>query len=174
MNETVVELVKRSERRARAEWPEERRSRYLIRQDVDLPISFDRSVLPDATPVDSPSDIIEMMVVSVGTPESLEVVRERWTPRDTGDVVPSDSDSVWRPLGHDICDSSGVSALMNCGYAPGERDKLSERWAERLNDHHLFESISDAEEFRALSNERAPEHAPFIVVRLYRRAGPTR
>lgn len=172
MKDIVFEHTLRSRRYAQSEWAPERRRLYLLRQDVELPLSIDRYVLPHALPDEPASDTLELLAVVVSTPASQETV-EQWSPFDTGHAVPEDSDLARHHLGYDICDQSKISALMNCGYEPGEREQLGDQWSARLNEHHLFESLADADEFRALSDGRVREHAPFVVVRLYRRAEPT-
>ena len=68
----------------------------------------------------------------------------------------------WRPLGFDIADGA-ISGLSNCGYLPDEAHALREAWAARLNEHGLFDEARDALAFRAVTDARVREHAPFAV-----------
>jgi len=72
-------------------------------------------------------------------------------------------------LGCDIADSGLTSALSNCGLV-SESDQpaaMRAQWAPLMNEHGLFEDVKAAEEFRALSDTRVPEHAPFLVHALH-------
>ena len=53
--------------------------------------------------------------------------------------------------------------MSNCGYKAEEADALREAWGARLNDHGLFDEIHDALAFRAVTDARVREHAPFAV-----------
>lgn len=85
-----------------------------------------------------------------------------WAPVD-----PPQRDPGWLLLGFDVTDGSFLSGLSNCGYDPQQRAELVSRWGPSLNEHHLFRNMADALEFRLLSNDRVPEHAPFSVIGLW-------
>jgi hypothetical protein len=74
----------------------------------------------------------------------------------------------WITLGFDVADSSFVSGLLNCGYAVDEREWLAATWGPRLNEHGLLASLDEASAFVELTDERVPEHAPFLVFELRR------
>ncbi|MBC7813822.1 MAG: hypothetical protein H7175_21875, partial [Burkholderiales bacterium] len=81
-------------------------------------------------------------------------------------LVPATLDNTWSLLGYDVSDPFLLSGLMNCGY--GERlNPLRERFAQYLNQYHLFNDLEAAFEFRAITNEQVREHAPFYVYGLY-------
>ncbi|HEY2018057.1 MAG TPA: hypothetical protein VGH38_31345, partial [Bryobacteraceae bacterium] len=82
-------------------------------------------------------------------------------------VAPEHRDPAWRFLGFDITDGSFLSGLSDCGYRDDEHDGLAEVWAGRLNRYHLFDDLDYAFQFRALTNRRVPEHAPFFVIGLW-------
>ena len=82
-------------------------------------------------------------------------------------VKPPVRDPGWRFLGYDITDDGFLSGLSNCGYEKTERPALVERWSPYLNRHHLFDDPGRAFEFRAFSNQRVTEHAPFFVIGLW-------
>lgn len=75
----------------------------------------------------------------------------------------------WQFLGYDVADPSFCSALTNCGYRPEEYASIAIAWAPKLNDMGLFWDRRDADGFRALSDRRIREHAPFFTLALYRR-----
>jgi hypothetical protein len=155
----------RSPSLARAEWSSVRRSQYLLRT-VDVPISFDKRVLPLATPGEVRGDDFEL-VVSVVQTEGTELAVSSWSSGERLDGLPG-SATVWTSAGFDICDELGYSGLMNCSYDPPEHGRLAARWAAQLNEHHLFDRLEHADEFRKLADLRVPAHAPFLVLRLYR------
>ena len=76
----------------------------------------------------------------------------------------------WTLMGYDVADGGFISGLSNCAYDRIERDAFKHIWASRLNGFGLLRSTSEAAEFRELSNRRVPEHQPFYVYGLYRRA----
>ncbi len=73
----------------------------------------------------------------------------------------------WRPLGFDIADGTTVSGLSNCGYKADDALAFRDAWAPRLNDHGLFDEVHDALAFRAVTDARVREHAPFAVYALW-------
>jgi hypothetical protein len=81
-------------------------------------------------------------------------------------VVPEpllDGSEDWPVVGYDVADASLLSGLMNCGYSQPERRALRPAWATKLNRSGLFDSVEDAFAFRAVTDSRVPEHAPFFV-----------
>ncbi len=82
-------------------------------------------------------------------------------------TTPEHPEASWRFLGFDITDGGFVSGLSNCGYDAAERDGLAAEWARDLNRNHLFDDLQRAFKFRALTNARVPEHAPFFVIGLW-------
>jgi len=76
-------------------------------------------------------------------------------------------------LGHDIADSSGISALMNCGYQPDEVGRLRSEWVGQLNHVGLIPSLDEAQEFLHMSNERIASHAPFAIFALFQWSNPS-
>jgi hypothetical protein len=75
-------------------------------------------------------------------------------------------DGQWGFLGFDIADAGLTSGLSNCGYEPLERVGL-QSWTSTLNDHHLFTDPQRAWAFRAITDQRVPEHSPFFVLGLW-------
>ena len=81
--------------------------------------------------------------------------------------------SDWRFLGYDVADGGPCSGLSNCAYNAEEMPALLKRFSNRLNSNHLFDVYQDARDFKLLSDQRLPDHAPFYVIALYRIPSPT-
>jgi len=75
-------------------------------------------------------------------------------------------DAGWRCLGFDVADQWLDSGLMNM-WSEDALPAARERYAGQLNAHHLFAVVDHARSFRAYSDRRVPEHAPFMVYGLY-------
>ena len=81
-----------------------------------------------------------------------------------GETRPAAPDDAWTFLGFDVADGSLLSGLTNCGYRDEDFAETSrEKWTRNLNRYHLFDDRVPADRFRAFSDERIPEHAPFLV-----------
>lgn len=79
-------------------------------------------------------------------------------------VTPSTPEAGWRFLGYDILDGiEGVSGLSNCGIHENKKQALREKWGPNLNEHHLFDDVSKAVEFKEFIDKEVPEHAPFYI-----------
>lgn len=149
---------------ARLQWQNaERRRTYLLR-DVELPLSYDRYVLPP--PDADGSDAGEIrLIAGVILPDAGAPNLVAWLMGEP--IVELDAPEEWTFLGYDVCDSFGYSGLVNCGYKPVEREELARAWNSRLNEHHLLRNLADADAFRVLTDARVPEHAPFLVHALF-------
>jgi hypothetical protein len=143
-------------------WTVERRERYLLRHDVVLPISLDRWVFPESN--DAGRGAIDLVVTFVPTADSKAVTLKWRGWQLYEEDVPQSPE--WHCLGYDVCDKSGTSGLTNCGYEEGDRNVVA-GFATRVNEHHLFRTIEDADAFRDVSDRRVPEHAPFGVLAIY-------
>ncbi len=74
--------------------------------------------------------------------------------------------SAWPLLGYDVGDQWMLSALSNCGFIPEYDDvaALRGRWGPVLNEHHLFDDLGQAIEFKQMSDIRLQEdHAPCFI-----------
>jgi hypothetical protein len=80
---------------------------------------------------------------------------------------PMERSPGWRFLGYDISDGSLLSGLSNCGYTDEDRGHHRARWGPHLNEHHLFNDLGHAFDFRRACDLRVPEHAPFFVFGLW-------
>jgi hypothetical protein len=147
-------------------WPPERRDQYLLAQSVEVPVSLDQGVLPEVSPNDPASEVLEL--IGVVYPRVGLKVFDDWLRFRTGDAIPTTSDE-WFQFGFDVCGSFSVSALMNCGYSEGERQLLAPVWRLMLNRFHLFEEHHHAERFATIADSLIKEHAPFVPIRLFGR-----
>jgi hypothetical protein len=153
--------------RARDLWPPERRKRYLMAANCRLPISIDLRVTPEATAQDPEIDLIELMAAAHVTPATIGI-GARWSGFFEAALIGTPAErSGWLSLGFDVCDEAFCSGLMNCHVTGQEPSSLGAYWPFSLNECHLFKRSSDADSFRQVMDERAPEHAPFAVVRLF-------
>jgi len=171
-------------------WDASRRDLYLLRRDVQKPLSVDSTVWPSLFPVDLPEwrgpnqglwDDLSRLRASLGQRSSQAhwTVAVSWVSID-GFSKPSPSagpyrepmtppaiDPAWRRLGFDVADAGLTSGLTNCGYLQTEVAGLRASWASDLNEHHLFTDVAKAFAFRDLTDRRVPEHAPFFAYALW-------
>jgi hypothetical protein len=183
------------------EWTAQRRELFLLRPDIDQPLSVDRLVWPslfrfpgdrpDPGRADAPAatglsfgevalrlwrdrDHLQTALTAPGgaaaVPIRIDLLTEGADAAHAAwrilNVVPEpllDGSDTWAVAGHDVADASLLSGLMNCGYSQPERKALRPVWAAKLNRAGLFDSADDAFAFRAATESRVPEHAPFFV-----------
>lgn len=166
----------------RDQWGPDRRATYLLRLDATKPLSIDRLVWPSvAEPAAGPTGLwtnrtdlderLRVPAVREGGAFAIgafalcmirtEEERRVWAPRRTGSERPPDPE--WSSLGYDVADLAFISGLSNCGYDPENVDALRTEWGPQLNKHHLFRDVGAATEFKRLTDDRVPEHAPFFV-----------
>lgn len=181
-------------------WSQERKATYLLRTDVDKPLSTDTLVWPSVLPLegvpspDFPASSLRLWDSLPKLKERLSTIRnlvrkpywiiaisilmrglsqtenELWSPR-LSKTVPSARNKNWEFLGYDVSDLALLSGLSNCGYEPDEIQSMRARWVKHLNRYHLFTDDAQATEFKSLSDRRVDEHAPFFVFVLYRVEG---
>lgn len=84
--------------------------------------------------------------------------------------------TAWIKLGFDVADGGMISGLSNCGYEPEAENvwKIREQWWPLLNEHHLFDKLEDAKQFREFANIREKDQSPFFVFGIYRIADARR
>lgn len=172
-------------------WPEERRSQFLIRPEVPIPISVDCGVWPvfvanpdktyplhlwgsvseilttfpdtERNLIESPV-IIEIAVAATDKPSSAY-----WEQMFFGRVeVEKDRnlDITRDCLGYDVADHYFVSGLSNCMLPGDELTVIRTDWSEAINSWGMFRDLKSAIAFRAVCNDLVPEHAPFETFRI--------
>jgi hypothetical protein len=171
------------------DWPPARRDLYLLRFDLDRPLSTDTAVWP-AVSVEAPL-LGPPWHRSVKVWPDLPAI-QRFLPRRAYEVVAltlvlrdlkGDELAEWQDidsldakdplplgstrLGYDVSDRALLSGLTNCGYSTDAARELRPVWGPRLNRYHLFSQLADAVVFKALTDRRVPEHAPFFCYGLY-------
>lgn len=149
-------------------WPPDRQALYLLRTDLDKPLSTDTLVwaaLSKTLDLQSRlEDLHHSLAQSeLGKPYCIIAI----TQVSVLEESISSFDPGWQRLGYDVSDTWRLSGLSNCGYLSDEIDDLREEWGPHLNLYHLFEDVERAWDFRSLTNWRVPEHAPFYVYGLY-------
>lgn len=84
-------------------------------------------------------------------------------------IYPNEIDGNWVFLGYDIADAWLLSGLTNCTHVRSpEFMELRNRFCPRVNRYHLFDSKDDAIEFRSAADVCFPDHAPFLIYRIWR------
>ena len=186
-------------------WTADRRRQYLLRDDIEVPISIDPMVWPSkfwqrhAPPGMGIPRHVGTVKVPDATPgftvlglwpeleDLTRFARDEGVKIDPGTLIailawPGDQQNLagtsletsapipdlasWTRLGFDVADHSFVSGLNNCGYEPDERASLAAAWRESLNQHGLLAELEAARRFADITDERVPEHAPFLVFEL--------
>ena len=99
--------------------------------------------------------------------QAIDANSEQWGIFSHTPIQDDPTVDEWVPLGYDVADGALTSGLSNCGFLEDERTRLRDEWAGRLNDNGLFVGRDDAMAFRALSDTRIAEHAPFHVFAMY-------
>jgi hypothetical protein len=150
--ETVIGFDAREQFLASGEfWPPDRRRTYLLRPEVERPLSVDALVWPSVfheLPVpdcggvaaDLWDDLDEMRAaLAERPPVAHRVVAVSWITDDATakggprrsprDAMPCALGAEWELLGHDVADGGCLSGLSNCGYSALERAELAPRWA---------------------------------------------
>ena len=176
-------------------WNAERRSKFLIRQDVLRPLSVDRSVwkqpvkmLNEASPLYLWGSVSQALrVLGAGPsgcdrqPAVIEIaiayaggVPRGWMDAFEGTLHPEEDMALRLDLqeyGYDVADSYLLSGLSNCMLSDSELEGLRRTWAASLNANGLFSERSDAIEFAKVCDGLVAEHAPFFAYRIARVAG---
>jgi hypothetical protein len=171
---------------ARSDWSAVRRSAFLIRPDVQQPISVDRSVWPsiaepsaehplglwfraegllqlaeDRLTLAKESVVVELAALTDGESYYWERVFEGLGLDEGGD-----SSLSFHLLGYDVADRYLVSGVSNCEVSEPERAALRDMWSSSVNKYGLFGVVEDALKFRAVCDDSIREHSPFCVYRI--------
>lgn len=175
----------------RSLWNEDRRQRFLIKQDVCCPLSVDTLVWPSLFDWGQGPGLSlrerRRMLLSGGLTAARRsyarwplwsdlsgMMKELDDPIDptflpfwiiavaSVDCDESNYTNQMEFFGYDVADESFLSGISNCGYG-NEIDQLRADWAAELNGFHLFPNRDAADRFRRLTDTRVPEHRPFGV-----------
>jgi hypothetical protein len=171
-------------------WSQERKDSFLLRQDLEKPLSADTGVWESVFNLDSSLVIplehqryyglwwqlramqafIASHEVSRWKPSWVIVVTELVPDQyeeTSFRVEPAEVEPQWSLLGYDVCQESLVSGLSGEAYERDEIQPLKERWAKHLNKYHLFEDWEQADQFADWADMRDPGSAPYFVFGLY-------
>jgi hypothetical protein len=176
-------------------WSAERRLRFLLRQEIEKPLSVDSDVWPSVfelvTGLKRPDwtgyvqdlwDNLDALTSTLQSQRPVELTNTRFIAvelvasmcsaealaewRDrVRDVVPPRLDQLPRRL----AGYDVADFFLLSGLTNCEtpmRPNLS-RWAPLLNQYHLFSDPAPALEFKAEVDQRMPKHAPFFVFALW-------
>lgn len=170
-------------------WDAQSRERFLLREDVEKPLSVDSYVWPSVFDTVSElrrpewtgcvQDLWEDLEELMRFAESVEYPRNQacliavelvadscsagefvdWRDRVL-EVVPPLEKLSFQLLGYDVADYYLLSGLMNC--EPVRRHDSS-HWGPMLNRCHLFREPDSALEFKLQCDRSVQGHAPFFV-----------
>jgi hypothetical protein len=144
----------------------DRRRRYLLRADMDLPISADPRV---TVRTDAPDESAWRIVVTVQPDDQDgDAQREVLSVFESFELVDVGYLERLTLLGFDVCDRDLYSALLNCGYLDDiHREEAKKKWSSILTENHLLRGLADARALRSETDFRVSAHAPFFVLRVY-------
>jgi hypothetical protein len=176
-------------------WDIERRERFLLRRDVEQPLSVDSDVWasvldisgdfqrPDWTGYvqdlwDNLWALVRVLQSSavVISPETrfiaVELVTASCSETTLGEwrdrvcqIVPPNLDSLPRKLLG--YDVADYFLLSGLTNCAPPLQSQANRWLPLLNEHHLFHASASALEFKVEVEQHVPEHAPFFVFALW-------
>jgi len=76
--------------------------------------------------------------------------------------------SEWEDLGFDVMDQTAISGLTNCGLGDAIRPDERRNLQDKLNENGLVIDEMQARDIVTMLDKLAPEHAPFLPVRLWK------
>jgi hypothetical protein len=176
-------------------WDEKRKNDFLLRLDVESPLSTDRAVWPSLLE-DVPQnqftghqglwnnlEAVESQLFQIK--ESCEIEgniiaitlllksctlpqKQQWESM-LPIMNPTIRSNYWGFLGYDVSDMWLLSSLSNCGFLHESEDVESMRriWGVNLNNNHLFVEKQIALAFKDFADKRVKEHSPFFVFGLW-------
>lgn len=191
MNKSILGFQLRLSLDQISEWNKERRTTFLLREDIAKPLSVDEEIWPVLDDAKARNDLFlnpelpsnglnvhdlrprvpawpEKGCLIAITASDAEVSNLRSRHRIEPEVRPAQAleELGLRLLGFDVADVWLYSGLSNC--ALGEsKSMLSQRFSRSINHFGLFDSHEEAEVFRHGADSRIPDHAPFIVYGLW-------
>ena len=91
-----------------------------------------------------------------------------WGPYAMVDTEPEELEESWTLLGYDVAGGSLNSSLVSFYRTPEDGDRLREKWAPKLNEHHLLHDQDAAFAFAEDANTGVPAEYMQHVYSLYR------
>lgn len=171
-----------------SEWSAERIQTYLLKQQVEKPLSVDRIVWSAAL-AGAPNNALNnldlwrnsnvmkqfFIAMSRTTDNALPVAFTLFCDDNISleylDLIGIDPETIpphWKLMGYDVADAGQISGLTNCGYNPPEIADYSGFFGDHLNEYHLLTDLNMAFIFAEMTDDRVSEHAPFYVYGIYR------
>lgn len=174
-------------------WSGTRKNTFLLRHDIYKPLSVDRDIWNSIFELDYAQEVplwrgpvqklwdsleeLEKYTANMKSTISgsywivaitkLVGVQEKEELQQLYDINPDRVNEKWLLLGYDVCNSSFLSGLSNCGYRHDEIDLAIQKWRDSLNKYHLLETLEDALEFQKWTEKRVIAHGPFFVYGLH-------
>jgi hypothetical protein len=170
----------------------DRRERFLLKPEVEIPKSADHAAWPSLRSPDLLSRLFRDHYGPNSAPNGLTLYQDLRTPLPemagvlVGIGFPegrarrlcdrhcimgppealSDVASRMTFLGYDVCDDWLVSGLCNCGLPAEAQREVRAELAGLLNEHGLFATVEPAERLALRMDREIPEHARFGPVLL--------
>ena len=166
---------------------------YLLRDDVDCPLSTDHIVWPTAFELSAElrekysggaslpwrhlSELVDFVEREALPSEAYWLVAITYAPgQDLSGTNWEDhlagacSVAPFHPhfLGYDVSDEWLLSGLTNCMGNEVSLEDIKQQWGARLNAHHLFDELDAAEDYAGFIAGVVPSHSPFYVFGLWR------
>lgn len=177
-------------------WPGERRAGFLIRPEIESPISVNPGVWPvlarnpdENYPLHLWGSVSEILAAfpdaghcRSDSPAIVEIAAQAtdgrssayWEGIPFGRVGPEDDSAAYavdiplESLGYDIANRYLVSGLSNCMLSPDELAVIRRDWSRAINPWGLFDDSGLATAYAAACDRLIPEHAPFETYRIRR------
>ena len=170
-------------------WDDDRRSRFLIREDVERPLSVDRSVWPAIDPgrnEDNPLFLWRSVHRILAEHPGLAAPTSGPAVIEIGALEDEQSGGYWQrvfhgylrteedavlvikfsALGYDVADRYLLSGLSNCALPRDDLALLRQKWVGRISPSGLLQREEHAKEFKEVCDRLIPEHAPFCAYRI--------
>jgi hypothetical protein len=91
-----------------------------------------------------------------------------WQTVSSSATRPALASPEWLRLGFDVADRDQTSALSGLEYTPQEMQQARDRWGIDVNASGLLGRLESARAFKAFSDARVPEIAPFYVYEIFK------
>ena len=149
----------------RRDWTTDRRSQFLIRPDIESPLSVDRDVWPSLALNENEQyplhlwggvkqvlqKVNELAECETNPPIVIRIAvvpdqqsAQYWKDTFCGFLLREQNNGMEvtiQQLGYDVADRYFVSGLSNCMFSPEELGNLRRDWSNRINGFGLFSTL---------------------------------
>lgn len=105
---------------------------------------------------------------SIGEIDVSQFRNYQWAEILSETAKPNKRRDDWEFLGYDIADEWLTSGLSNCDFPDRHDREFVADWIPRINDSGLIATMEDADRFRKSLNNKVAEHAPFLIIGIFR------